>query len=229
MKNKDLDFNPLHLILVFFGVLILGIIFRRVAFLFFIVLAFALFFGSIYYIVKHFRDAQNEKAFFDSMEGSIAQNLKLCEDQIVKNEKEMVEIQQNIQDLRDKIENKMSINESSIRESELLISGFSRELDLRKAKLDFYKICKEKIENIHFNQRLADEIASKKEKLKQLQEDHFEDLAEMEQLRSDMDYNKSYIDTINNLSLRMAESTSLSSAQELHNELKLITKELRDL
>ena len=65
--------------------------------------------------------------------------------------------------------------------------------------------------------------------MKQLQEDHFEDLADMEKLRSDVDYTKTYIDTISNLSIRMAQSTSLSTAKELQAELKLITQELRDL
>ena len=56
-----------------------------------------------------------------------------------------------------------------------------------------------------------------------------EDLAEMEKLRSDMEYDRTYIDTINDLSRRMTESTTLDSAQALFKELKLITKELRDL
>lgn len=227
--KKEGSINIFQMALVFIGVLVLGIIFKRVTFLFFMILTLAIFVGSVYYIIKHFRDAQKEKEFTETMEGSIIQNLNLCEDQIGSNQKEMGDIRQNILDLKSSIDNKMNINESSMRETELLISGFERELDLRKAKLDFYKICKKKIENIHFNQQLADKIASKKEKLKQLQEDHFDDLAEMEQLRSDMDYNKTYMDSINRLSLRMAESTSLSSAQELHNELKLITQELRDL
>ena len=229
MKKQNSGIDVFQMALVFIGVLVLGIIFKRVTFLFFMLLALAIFVGSMYYIIKYFRDAQKEKEFMETMEGAIIQNLKLCEEQIESNQKEIVEIRQNIIDLQSTIDNKMNINENSMRESELLISGFERELDLRKAKLDFYKICKQKIKNIHYNQQLADKIASKKEKLRQLQEDHFDDLAEMEQLRSDMDYNKSYMDSINRLSLRMAESTSLSSAQELHDELKLITQELRDL
>jgi hypothetical protein len=192
-------------------------------------LILAMFLGSIFFIIKHFRDAKEEEAFKNSMEGSIRQNLELCEEQIVRNNQEVLEIKDNIYDLKEKLEVKSMINENTIRESEFLISSFERELDLRNAKLGFYEICKEKIHNIHFNQTLADEVASKRERLKQLQEDHFEDLAEMEKLRSDVDYTKNYIDTISNLSIRMAQSTSLSSAQELHNELKLITEELRDL
>ena len=229
MPKSRTGFKPLQLVLLFLGVLLLGIIFRRVAFLFFILVTIAVFIGSIYYIFKLVKESKKAKEFQNSMEGSIVNNLKLCEEQISKNQLEMLDIQKNIEELQEKLTDKNEVNENSVKESDLLISGFERELDLRKAKLDFYKICKEKLQNIDFNQKLSDEIASKKEKLKQLQEEHFDDLAEMEQLRSDMEYNKSYIDTINHLSIRMAESTSLSTAQELHNELKLITDELKDI
>ena len=229
MKKNDSGFNPIQLVYIFFAVLVLGFIFRQVAFIFFMGLMLAMFLGSVFFIVKHFRDAKKEEEFNDSMEGSIRQNLELCDDQIVKNKQEVLEIKENIYDLKDKLEVKSMINENTIRESEFLISGFERELDLRNAKLEFYKICKDKIHNIHFNQTLADEVANKRERLKELQEDHFEDLADMEKLRSDVDYAKTYIDTLSNLSIRMAQSTSLSSAQEVHNELKLITEELKDL
>lgn len=229
MKKSILDIDPLRLLLIFFGVLILGFIFRPVAFLFFMSLLILAFFGGIFYIVKHFYDARKAEEYKNSMEGSIKQNLVLCTEQIAKNEAELEEIEFNILELREKLDDKSAINENTIMESEMLISGFERELDLRNAKLDFYRICKDKIKNIQTNQKLSVEIAKKKEKLKQLQEEHFDDLAEMERLRSDMDYNHAYIETINQLSLKMAESTSLTSAQELHDELKLITKELREL
>lgn len=229
MKNNSAGFNPIQLVYFFFIVLLLGFIFRQVAFLFFMGLMLAMFLGSIFFIIKHFRDAKKEEEFKNTMEGSIRKNLELCEEQIAKNKQEVLEIKENIYDLKEKLEVKSMINENTIRESEYLISGFERELDLRNAKLDFYKICQEKIHNIHFNQTLANDVANKRERLKQLQEDHFEDLADMEKLRSDVDYTKTYIDTISNLSIRMAQSTSLSTAKELQAELKLITQELRDL
>lgn len=229
MKNKVGGFTPIQLVYIFFAILIVGFIFRQVAFIFFMGLMLAIFLGSIFFIIKHFRDAKKEEAFKNSMEGSIRRNLALCEEQITKNELDLQEIKDNIYELEEKLEVKSLINDNTIRESELLIKGFERELDLRKAKLEFYKICKDKIHNIHLNQTLAQEVANKRERLKQLQEDHYEDLADMEKLRSDVDYTQTYIDTINNLSIRMAQSTSLSSAKELHEELKLITQELKDL
>lgn len=229
MKLSDINVNPFNLVLFFFAILMLGLIFRPVAFIFFMALLVAMLIGSVYFIYKYLKEAQEEKEFISSMDGSVAQNLELCKEQISKNKKEMLDIKKSIFDLKQSIDNKMEINENTLSESQILISGFERELDLRKAKLDFYKICKTKIKNIHYNQQLAEKVAYKKEKLKRLQEDHFDDLAEMERMKSDMEFNKTYIDTINRLSLRMAESTSLSSAQELHDELKLINDELREL
>jgi len=230
MENKNNRINMMPFIMGMFGLLmIMGFVFRHFVFIFFMAVMMAVLIGSIYFFIKYWRDQRIAKDFDNSMEGSITQNLELCKGQISKNQKEMVEIRESINELNDSLDDKMHINENTMFESELLIQGFERELDLRKAKLDFYNICLDKIKNIQFNQRLVQKLANKKDKLKRLQEEHFEDLAEMERLRSDMDYNKSYMDTINRLSLKMAESTSLSSAQELHDELKLITKELRDL
>ncbi len=217
------------IVVIFSLLLIMGFVFRQFAFIFFMAVLMATLIGSVYFIVKYWSDQKKAKAFQNSMEGSISQNLKLCEDQILKNQNEMIEIQENINELKDSLDNKMEINENTMYESEMLIRGFEKELDLRNAKLEFYNTCKEKIQILQFNQKLTEKLNSKREKLRKLQEDHFEDLANMEQLRSDMDYNKSYIDTINRLSLKMVESTSLSSAQELQDELKLISKELRDL
>jgi len=147
----------------------------------------------------------------------------------VRNEKESDEIEQNILEIKQKLNSNMSIHEATLKDSETLIRGFEKELDLRLAKLEFYKTCRAKLHNIQYNKDLADDLKRKKDKLQQLQEDHFEDLAEMERLRSDMEYDRTYIDTINKLSRRMAESTTLDSAHALYKELKLITQELRDL
>ena len=229
-KNKNESGNAvLAYLLVFFGVLIVGFMARSVAFIFFMLVAVALFICSVFYLISHFQKEKEKKKFSSSVEGTILENILLCESQIFKNEKESDEIEQNISEIRDKLNSSVSIHEASIKESEILIKGFERELDLRLAKLEFYKTCKEKLHNIQYNKDLADDLKLKKDKLQELQEDHFEDLAEMERLRSDMEYDRTYIDTINELSMRMVESTTLDSAQSLHNEIKLITKELRDL
>lgn len=229
MRNSKNRIDIVPFIAMLSILVLMGFVFRRFAFVFFMTVLMAMLIGGVYFFIKYWRDQRENRAFENSLEGTISKNLEFCEDQIIKNEQEMIEIQDNIIELKNSLDDKMETNESAMYESEMLIKGFERELSLRKSKLEFYKICKEKIKNIQYNQQLAQKLADKKERLKQLQEDHFEDLAEMERLKSNMDYNKTYVDTIDSLSLRMLESTSLSSAQELHDELILITKELRDL
>ena len=95
--------------------------------------------------------------------------------------------------------------------------------------MDFYQVCKTKLETLAYNHKFSKELASKQQKLSELQEDHFDDIANMESFKTDLEYNKHYMETIETLSLRMLESTSLDSAQQLHLELKEITKELKRL
>lgn len=229
-KNKNEAGNGiLGYILVFLGVLTIGLVARTGTFVFFMLVAVALFICSIFYLISHLQKKKAHLHFASTLGGTIYENILLCEKQIARNEKESDEIEQNILEIKQKINSNITIHESTLKDSEILIKGFERELELRLAKLEFYKTCKNKLHNIRYNKELADDLKRKKDKLQELQEDHFEDLAEMERLRSDMEYDRTYIDTINKLSMRMAESTTLDSANELYRELKLITKELRDL
>ena len=228
-KTNNTGNDVLIYVLVFFGVLMIGFMARPVAFLMFMLVATSLLICTVFYLVSLYQKSKEKKVFADSVDGTIYQNIKLCEDQIHRNEKESEEIEQNISEIKDKLNTSVTIHEATIKDSETLIRGFEKELELREAKLEFYISCREKLQNIQYNKELANELKRKKDKLQQLQEDHYEDLAEMERLRSDMEYDRTYVDTINSLSRRMAESTTLDSAQALYMELKLITKELRDL
>ena len=100
---------------------------------------------------------------------------------------------------------------------------------MRKAKIDFYETCQSKLETLNYNHNFSQDLVSKQKKLNELQEDHFEDIASMETFKTDLEYNKHYMETIETLSLKMLESTSLDSAQRLQLELKEITKELKRL
>ena len=229
-KNTNNRGNDiLAYVLVFLGVLLLGFMARSVAFMFFMLVVVGLFICSVFYLISQYQKSNQKKTFSSSVEGTIHQNIQLCEQQIIRNEKESIEIEQNISEIKEKLNAPVSIHEATKKDSEQLIKAFERELELREAKLEFYNSCKEKLENIQYNKDLADELNRKKDKLQQLQEDHYEDLAEMERLRSDMEYDRTFVDTINELSLRMKESTNLDSAKALHKELRLITNELRDL
>ena len=76
---------------------------------------------------------------------------------------------------------------------------------------------------------MIQEIANKQENLKRLQEGHYDDLADIENMRSDMEYEKFYLDSIENLSNKLLQSDTLDLANSLKEELEEITRELRDL
>ncbi|MDX1666171.1 MAG: hypothetical protein R3350_03030, partial [Saprospiraceae bacterium] len=60
-------------------------------------------------------------------------------------------------------------------------------------------------------------------------EDNYEELAELEELKADVESDVFYLDTIERLSLRMLESNSLDDARGLKLELEEMTKELDEL
>jgi len=123
----------------------------------------------------------------------------------------------------------LELLEKNRQKSKRILAGFYKELELRKAKIDFYEICQSKLETLNYNHNFSLELASKQKKLNEFQEDHYEDIANMETFKTDLEYNKHYMETIETLSLKMLESTSLDSAQRLQDELKEITKELKRL
>jgi hypothetical protein len=97
---------------------------------------------------------------------------------------------------------------------------------LRKAKIDFFRSAKKKLYHLQRNKQLDQTIASKEEELKRLKEHHYDDLADMEALRSDMELETLYLDTIESLSLQLHESTTPERINELQRELEEMTKDL---
>ena len=60
-------------------------------------------------------------------------------------------------------------------------------------------------------------------------ENNIEDVSDMGGVKSFLDYEKTYIETIDELSLKMLESRSVANAEVLKLELVEMTKELREL
>ena len=147
----------------------------------------------------------------------------------MKYREELGEIEQNLSEIAASQRQAQALNPQTHEESERLRTAFEREKRLRLTKIGFYETCRAKLENLLYNQMVAQQLAEKQNKLSQLQEGHHEDLAKMEQLRTELDYEKDFLESIGQLSLRMADSHSLDAAEELQLELEEITKELRRL
>lgn len=213
------------------GIVLVLFLFRFLAPLRFFILG-ALVLGSlgfgVYFLFRIIQDRRAERAFRSSEEGVIQSRLEYCYRQLERNETEMKDIRQSIQEL----EKKSTADDLTSRnreESNRLIRAFRSELELRQTKVSFFQTCINKLERLLNNHRLAREIEEKKEKLRLLQENHYEELAELEALKSGMELDLDYLDTIETLSLQMPETSSLNDAQRLSRELEEMTRELGEL
>ena len=225
------DKNRMWLYLIFGVVVVIAILrflpFIRFFFVSLIILALAIFVP--YFIWRIWQNGQIKKAYDSSIEGQIRNRQNYCKEQINQIKEEIVDIQSSIRQLETQLKESKEITPTSRVETQDIIKSFYAELKLRKAKLDFFETCNQKLEKILQNHLLATEITTQKEKLKRLQEDHYEDLAKMEEFKSDLEMEILYLDTIENLSLRIEKSKSLDHTESLRLELDDMMKDLRDL
>lgn len=170
-----------------------------------------------------------EQRFLNSIEGSIQQKLDECHTQIEAIKAEKAEIEQDIKELQTKIDNTQDIATSTWKESLRLINEFKQELDLRNTKLRFYQTCIQKLNSLLQNHQFAKEVNKKQESLKQLREKNQDDIADLEAFKNNLELEKNYLETLDDLSFRMLGSTSLQDAKAVQKELDNINRELRDL
>jgi hypothetical protein len=161
-----------------------------------------------------------------SIEGLIQEKLVYCTTQIVKNEEEAEDIKESLRELRNELKVAEELNKNKASEVKRLIAGFESELKLRYAKIDFFKAAARKLKKIEQTKLLDESLSEKEEELKQLKEGHYDDLADMEALRSDVEMETLYLDTIESLSLKLNSTTSLESVKVLHKELEEMTRGL---
>lgn len=179
--------------------------------------------GALWYLlVKRRRD----KRYAASTEGQIANRIAFCAEEIEKQEVEIAEIAENIQDLEQQLAAKQEIAPQNRRESESLIRAFRSQLELRRSKMAFYEACTRKLEALLHNQRLASDLEVKKKKLEKFRENNFEELAKLESLRSDVEMETLYLETIDQLSHRIQHTNTVDDAEILQKELEKMTKEL---
>lgn len=211
------------------GVLVIGLFARRFSVIILLVLSLGILIGGIYYLMSYIFKWSAGKQKSRTIEGKIEKLRKECTAQIAKHRNEIEEIKNNIKDIDKRLNDGFEVNPKSMEESQRLKRGFQKELQLRETKITFYETCRGKLENMLYNQRLVSDLEEKQKKLSQLQEEHHQDIAHMEQLRTEVEFEKRFINSIGQLSHRMAAINSLDTAEELQLELKEITKEMRRL
>lgn len=179
--------------------------------------------GAIWYFaVKRKRD----KAYEASTEGQIARRIAFCKTEMEQQETEIAEIQENIGELEAQLKSGNEIAPQNQRESETLIRAFRSQLELRRSKVAFYEAATRKLEAILHNHRLTSDLEVKKKKLERLRENNFEELAKLETLRSDLEMETLYLDTIDRLSNRIQDTNTVDDAEILQKELEKMMREI---
>ncbi len=215
-------------ILVLIGIVGSGIIMRVHPLGFMVILLSALAIGIIYYLLKNSSDKKEAARYARTTEGRVAQRLENCKKELAIHQREIADIRQDIFELQQSLQSP-NLNPETRRESDRLLMDFKTELNLRKTKVEFYETCQQKLTTLLDNQKMSSQLADKRKKLNQLRERNYEDLAQMEGMKSEMEDDQFYLDSIDRLSLRILESDSVNSAETLQLELREITKELKRL
>lgn len=214
-------------IFILLGILVLlflsRILFRLVWLLLLIGVGVGLYFG-IMALVKRYRNKQFQK----TTEGQILQRIQYCQEQIEKNKAEMTDIQASIADLETKLTSDPELVPQNRDETKRLLNAFKAELKLRATKQSFFETSALKLEQILKNYGYSKELDAQKEKLRKLQENHYEELAQMEELKSSVEMDVLYLDTIERLSERIMESTTHTDAEQVRQELETMTRNLKD-
>ncbi len=227
-KNENSAIRTLYLVLIIIGVLILLrliLVFRWAIVSGLIVTSIG--FG-IWFLWKFIQKRRREKAYRESIEGIVEQRREYCEEQILENKKEISEIKQSIKELEEQLNKDFDIPQKTKTETEKLLHAFQKEEQVRNAKIEFYKAAVQKLTVILNHHNLTQKLAQKQASLKQLQERHYEDLADLEELKSNIEYDKMYLETIDALSNRLLATESVKDVEVLHLELQEMTKELNN-
>ncbi len=192
-------------------------------------LCLATIFGVIFFIYIGIQKKKAEKYRTTTNDGRMVAYVEECEEQIKQNKSEVDKINKDIAELKATLNTQFEIAPEKKIESEKLIADFENEVKLREAKIEFFKTCKEKLNTLLYNHKLSKTLADKKEELEKLKEQHFEDIAPMEALASDIEHDKMYLESIEDLKFRIESSKSADSALELRSELIQMTRELKKL
>ena len=182
-----------------------------------------------YYYYNEYLENKAKDMYANSFLGQINEKQIDCQDKISQLRKELKLIEDNIEDLQVKLDANPQATTEAIAETNKLINGFKEEMKLRLSKISFYELALKKFDQIVKNHELTEDLKDKREELEALMENNIEEVADMEGVKTFLDFEKTYIETIDELSLKMLESRSVAKAEALQLELMEMTKELREL
>ena len=228
MSNTE-NSNEKFLYLILFGVtaVILFRLFLTAGRGLLFILPFILVAIGIYMLASYYRDKRKKKYWKNSISGKITDQITYCQLQIDDNNKEITNIDLSIADLQKHLKTDIQIADKTRQQTEKLITAFEKQKELRLTKRAFFQSAIQKLQIILHNHELFQELNKKQEMLKQLQENNYDSLANLEEIKSDLVYQQAHVDNIDKLTLRMLETKNLDNAESLTLELREMTKEIR--
>lgn len=166
----------------------------------------------------------------DSKSSGIIADLKekigICNHQIKEQKSDLEEIEETMSDLEKQLNGSYELNQNSWKESQNLLAAFREEKKLRLQKIDFYEALKKKLKNLLYNQEIAGKLNSKRSRLKEMREDHLEDLAKMEAMRHDLEFDLGHLQSLQDLSVKMSQTNTLEKVESIRREFDKIIEEL---
>ncbi len=212
------------LLLTLVGLLLLRIVlFNRVAL--FLLLGVGALLGLVWGIAKYVQLLRRRR----SPQGIIERRKAWCRSRLSRHQREIAEIKRSMKDLYRQLDEGKALTQKQRDELKRLLHDYRAELDLRQAKVAFYKACIEKLELLQQHLELTETLLEKKARLKAMREADQEELADLEALKKDIALDKGWLQSFEQLTRRIEQSHTLDDAHSLQLELEEMTRELEEL
>ena len=173
----------------------------------------------VYLLRSHRQEKAEERSYAASLPGQIQARIEQCESQIERLRAEIKKIAGSRKDLEQQLRKGSDVPAPMRQKTESILRGFKQEQEVRQSKIRFYRQCVEKLQKILRQHELLAAVEQKKEELDTLREKHYDEIADMEQLRWDVEREETYLSTIQDLSTRMQQSSEVEEVLHLQKEL----------
>ena len=164
-----------------------------------------------------------------TLSGQVAKRRRHIRQEIQQMREQIREIDGNIEELMDQLRLGRDLPETTRVETKRMVAAFEQQRALRVTKRDFFQLADQKLATLERNHQLLHTLARKREELRNLQESNFDSVADLEELKENMRYDQTFLETIDRLSTRLLSSANVSDAEGIRRELERMTKELREL
>lgn len=181
---------------------------------------FALVVGLGYLIYQFFDKRRQLRAAAGTLAGRMEQRMETCRTHITNYEQEIAELQKDLDQLHERLRELNTPHPESQRESQRLIQEYEREIKLRRSKIDFFRQCLDQLEELLRQHHLNQEIQRGRDKIDQLKQRRTEDVADMEEMRYQIEQETIQLDTITELSQRAIAAEALDQTEFLRGEIQ---------